>query len=81
MIHRLQETDPRTGSFRRNEEAPLDCDLMVVDEVSMVDVPLMRAVFRALPTRAALLLVGDLPWGRGRSWPTSSPRAPCRSCV
>ena len=60
MIHRLQETDPRTGSFRRNEEAPLDCDLMVVDEVSMVDVPLMRAMFRALPTPAALLLVGDV---------------------
>jgi AAA domain len=59
MIHRLQETDPRTGSFRRNEEAPLDCDLLVVDEVSMVDVPLMRAMFRALPTPAALLLVGD----------------------
>src|SRR5690348_6135606 len=59
-IHRLLETDPRTGSFRRNEEAPLDCDLLVVDETSMVDVPLMRAVLRALPTRAALLLVGDV---------------------
>jgi exodeoxyribonuclease V alpha subunit len=59
-IHRLLETDPRTGSFRRNEDAPLDCDLLVVDETSMVDVPLMRAVFRALPTRAALLLVGDV---------------------
>src|SRR5258708_3909460 len=59
-IHRLLETDPRTGSFRRTEEAPLDCDLLVVDETSMVDVPLMRAVFRALPTRAALLLVGDV---------------------
>ena len=53
MIHRLQETDPRTGSFRRNEEAPLDCDLMVVDEVSMVDVPLMRAMF-------------CVPWRSGR---------------
>ena len=37
-IHRLLETDPRTGGFRRNEEAPLDCDLLVVDETSMVDV-------------------------------------------
>jgi exodeoxyribonuclease V alpha subunit len=37
-IHRLLETDPRTGAFRRNEEAPLDCDLLVVDETSMVDV-------------------------------------------
>jgi exodeoxyribonuclease V alpha subunit len=59
-IHRLLETDPRTGSFRRNEENCLDCDLLVVDETSMVDVPLMRALLRALPDRAALLLVGDV---------------------
>jgi exodeoxyribonuclease V alpha subunit len=59
-IHRLLETDPRTGSFRRNEEVPLDCDLLVVDETSMVDVPLMRAVLRAVPETAALLLVGDV---------------------
>ena len=59
-IHRLLETHPRTGSFRRNEENALDCDLLVVDETSMVDVPLMRALLRALPDRAALLLVGDV---------------------
>jgi exodeoxyribonuclease V alpha subunit len=59
-IHRLLETDPKTGSFRRTEEAPLDCDLLVVDETSMVDVPLMRALLRALPEGAALLLVGDV---------------------
>ena len=59
-IHRLLETDPRSGTFRRNEEEPLDCDLLVVDETSMVDVPLMRALLRALPGRAALLLVGDV---------------------
>jgi exodeoxyribonuclease V alpha subunit len=59
-IHRLLETDPRTGAFRRTEEAPLECDLFVVDETSMVDVPLMRALLRALPDRAALLLVGDV---------------------
>src|SRR5271166_6286469 len=59
-IHRLLETDPRTGTFRRNEDQPLDCDLLVVDETSMVDVPLMRAVLRALPERTALLLVGDV---------------------
>ena len=71
-IHRLLETDPRTGSFRRNEDEPLDCDLLVVDETSMVDVPLMRAVLRALPEHAALLLVGDVDQlpsvGRGRFW-------------
>src|SRR5215471_493830 len=59
-IHRLLETDPKTRSFRRNEENALDCDLLVVDETSMVDVPLMRALLRALPNRAALLLVGDV---------------------
>src|ERR1700756_4094548 len=59
-IHRLLETDPRTGSFRRNEGEPLDCDFLVVDETSIVDVPLMRAVLRALPESAALLLVGDV---------------------
>jgi exodeoxyribonuclease V alpha subunit len=58
-IHRLLETDPRSGSFRRTEENPLDCDLLVIDETSMVDVPLMRAVLRALPDEAALLFVGD----------------------
>jgi exodeoxyribonuclease V alpha subunit len=59
-IHRLLETDPRTGAFRRDEATPLDCDLLVVDETSMVDVPLMRALLRAVPERAALLLVGDV---------------------
>ena len=59
-IHRLLETDPRNGIFRRNEQEPLDCDLLVVDETSMVDVPLMRALLRAVPERAALLLVGDV---------------------
>ena len=50
-IHRQLETDPRAGTFRRNQDEPLDCDLLVVDETSMVDVPLMRAVLRALPER------------------------------
>ncbi len=59
-IHRLLETDPRTGAFRRSADAPLDCDLLVVDETSMVDVPLMRALLRALPDHAALFLVGDV---------------------
>jgi exodeoxyribonuclease V alpha subunit len=59
-IHRLLETDPRTRAFRPNEEMPIECDLLVVDETSMVVVPLMRALLRALPERAALLLVGDV---------------------
>jgi len=59
-IHRLLETDPKTGGFRRGEAHPLDCDLLVVDEASMVDVLLMRALLKALPDRAALLVVGDV---------------------
>jgi exodeoxyribonuclease V alpha subunit len=59
-IHRLLEADPSNGGFKRNEAAQLECDLLVVDETSMVDVPLMRALTRALPNRSALLLVGDV---------------------
>ena len=59
-IHRLLDVDPRHGNFRRNEESPLRCHLLVVDETSMVDVPLMHAVLRAVPDDAALILVGDV---------------------
>ncbi len=59
-IHRLLEIDPRHGGFSRNEDNVLDCDLLVVDETSMVDVPLMNALTRAVPEHAALLLVGDV---------------------
>jgi exodeoxyribonuclease V alpha subunit len=59
-IHRLLETDPAQGGFKRNEMQPLECDLLVVDETSMVDVPLMNALLRAVPSQAAVLLVGDV---------------------
>jgi exodeoxyribonuclease V alpha subunit len=59
-IHRLLEFDPRGGGFKRNEECPLDCDLLVVDEASMVDVLLMQSLLRAVPDHAALLVVGDI---------------------
>ena len=59
-IHRLLEVDPRTGGFKRDEDNPLDCDLLVVDEASMVDVMLMQALMRAVPDKAALLIVGDI---------------------
>ena len=48
-IHRLLEIDPKHGGFSRNEENPLDCDLLVIDETSMVDVPLMNALTKARP--------------------------------
>ena len=59
-IHRLLEVQPATGRFGRNEANPLDCDLLVVDETSMVDVVLMANLLRALPPKASLLLVGDI---------------------
>ena len=59
-IHRLLEVDPRHGGFKRDSDHPLDCDLLVVDETSMVDVPLMAALMTALPNRAALMAVGDV---------------------
>jgi exodeoxyribonuclease V alpha subunit len=59
-IHRLLEIDPKHGGFSRAEDNPLDCDLLVIDETSMVDVPLMNALTRAIPEHAALLLVGDV---------------------
>ena len=59
-IHRLLETDPKNGGFKRDEAYPLACDLLVVDETSIGDVLLMKAPLRALPPRAGLLLVGDV---------------------
>ena len=59
-IHRLLEVDPRTGRFSKDESNPLACDLLVVDETSMVDVLLMHSLVRALPDRAGLILVGDV---------------------
>jgi len=59
-IHRLLEVDPKTGGFRRGPDHPLDCDLLVIDESSMVDILLMHALLRAVPDRAALLIVGDV---------------------
>lgn len=59
-IHRLLEINPETSTFARSREKPLECDLLVLDEASMIDVQLMAAVADALPTDAALLLVGDV---------------------
>ena len=59
-IHRLLEFDPAAYGFRRGPELPLECDLLVVDETSMVDVPLMASLLAAIPPEAALLLVGDV---------------------
>ncbi len=59
-IHRLLETDPQTGGFKRNQDAPLQADLVVLDEMSMVDISLAHHLLRAIPDHAAVLLVGDV---------------------
>jgi exodeoxyribonuclease V alpha subunit len=59
-IHRLLEFDPRSFAFKRDAENPLECDLLVVDEASMVDVSLMQSLLKAVPNHAALLVVGDI---------------------
>lgn len=48
-IHRLLEFDPKSFGFKRNDENPLECDLLVVDESSMVDVSLMQSLMKAVP--------------------------------
>jgi exodeoxyribonuclease V alpha subunit len=59
-LHRLLEYSPQGGAhFKRNAERPLECDLLIVDEVSMLDVLLANHLLKALPPQAHLLLVGD----------------------
>ena len=59
-IHRLLEFDPQNAGFKRNRENPLEADLLVIDESSMVDVVLMNKLLAAVPDQAALLVVGDV---------------------
>ena len=62
-VHRLLEAGPPVDGdgmvFRRDEEEPLECDAVILDECSMVDVLLMAALLRAMPDKCRLVLVGD----------------------
>ncbi len=58
-IHRLLEYMPREKRFRRSVEEPLSCDVLIVDEASMIDAPLMHQMLKAVPSGASLILVGD----------------------
>ncbi|MGI6168134.1 MAG: ATP-dependent RecD-like DNA helicase [Christensenellales bacterium] len=57
-LHRLLEY-AHGETFQRNQEHPLLCDVVIIDEMSMVDIFLMRALLRALPEGARLIMVGD----------------------
>lgn len=59
-IHRLLEYDPSKGGAGRDRSRPIEGDLIVVDEASMVDVVLMNQLLRAVPPSACLVLVGDV---------------------
>ncbi|MCE9565877.1 MAG: AAA family ATPase [Planctomycetes bacterium] len=59
-IHRLLEFDPKGGGFKHNRDNPLEGDIFIVDETSMVDLMLAHQFVRAVPSDAALILVGDV---------------------
>ncbi|MCH7959876.1 MAG: ATP-dependent RecD-like DNA helicase [Candidatus Hydrogenedentes bacterium] len=59
-IHRLLEFSPREGGFRRDAMNPLNTDLLVIDETSMVDVSLMDSLLQAIPEHARVVFVGDV---------------------
>lgn len=69
-IHRLLEFDPHEGGFKRDEVDPLEYELIIIDEASMLDAGLARALFKAIAPGSNLVLVGDRdqlpPVGPGR---------------
>ncbi|HVO30476.1 MAG TPA: AAA family ATPase, partial [bacterium] len=58
-VHRALEFDPKGGGFIRGRETPLETDVLVVDECSMVDLPLFTSILDAVPDGARLVMVGD----------------------
>lgn len=59
-IHRLLEYSIQKGGFKKDDEQPLDCDLIIVDEASMIDTILMYYLLKAIPLKATFILVGDV---------------------
>ncbi|NDD64141.1 MAG: ATP-dependent RecD-like DNA helicase, partial [Acidobacteria bacterium] len=59
-IHRLLEFDPSRMGFRRDDQNPLDADIVIIDEASMIDLLLANSLIRAIPPTARLILVGDV---------------------
>jgi exodeoxyribonuclease V alpha subunit len=58
-LHRLLAFDPRQAKFQLDSDNPIEADVVIVDEASMIDVPLGAALIGALPTAARLVIVGD----------------------
>ncbi len=59
-IHRLLEYSIQKGGFQKNDQTPLRCDLLIVDEASMIDTILMHHLLKAVSPNATLILVGDV---------------------
>lgn len=59
-IHSILEYDFKKGGFKRNRENPLDCDLVIIDEASMIDTFLMFSLLKALPNHCRVIFVGDI---------------------
>ncbi|MFM8395295.1 MAG: ATP-dependent RecD-like DNA helicase, partial [Acidobacteriota bacterium] len=59
-IHRLLEFDPSQMAFRRDEQNPLDADVVIIDEASMIDLLLANSLLKAVAPTARLVLVGDV---------------------
>lgn len=59
-IHRMLEYSIQKGGFQKNEDNPLDCALLILDEASMIDLILMHHLLKAVPVQATLILVGDV---------------------
>jgi len=59
-IHALLEFDFKVGKFKKNQETPLECDLIIIDEASMIDTTLMFNLLKAIPNHARVVFVGDI---------------------
>jgi exodeoxyribonuclease V alpha subunit len=59
-IHRLLEYSPQKGGFKKDQDDPLEADVVIIDEASMVDTLLMYHLLKAIPFQAHLILVGDV---------------------
>jgi len=59
-VHRLLEFDPEKRGFKKNADEPLECDVLIVDESSMLDMVLTYSLLKALPDNAQVVFVGDV---------------------